>query len=164
MKWLAMVLLISSQASAWQVVNDSVMGGRSTSSIVAVDDYLRFAGFLSLENNGGFASVRSAVTVNANTTPEGIRLQVRGDGRQYQLRVSTRQAVGRASYAADFNTQAGEWIQVDIPVEDFYLTYRGFTYSNYPEVDLSLARSMSLYITDKLTGPFQLDLKSISAY
>src|SRR6056297_3090968 len=48
----------------WEIVNDVVMGGRSSSQAELVnpdsgEGAMRFSGHLSLENNGGFASVRS---------------------------------------------------------------------------------------------------------
>ncbi|MGI9473561.1 MAG: CIA30 family protein, partial [Rubripirellula sp.] len=50
----------SNAASQWQIVNDGVMGGRSSSRVDrAGEGLLRFSGNLSLANNGGFASMRS---------------------------------------------------------------------------------------------------------
>ena len=46
-------------ADQWVVINDGVMGGRSESQVVYSDEALLFTGNLSLENNGGFASVRA---------------------------------------------------------------------------------------------------------
>src|SRR5210317_35617 len=47
-------------AKPWQTVNDGVMGGRSDGRFrINEDKYMEFFGTLSLENNGGFASVRS---------------------------------------------------------------------------------------------------------
>jgi len=47
-------------AKAWQTVNDGVMGGRSDGRFKINDEKkMEFFGTLSLENNGGFASVRS---------------------------------------------------------------------------------------------------------
>lgn len=47
-------------ANNWQIVNDGVMGGRSSSRLtISGDGTASFLGDLSLENNGGFASVRS---------------------------------------------------------------------------------------------------------
>ena len=43
----------------WNIVNDDVMGGISRSSLSMNDENnLIFSGYLSLENNGGFASSR----------------------------------------------------------------------------------------------------------
>lgn len=43
----------------WVAVNDGVMGGRSTGGPEVAAGQLRFTGVLSLENNGGFSSVRT---------------------------------------------------------------------------------------------------------
>ena len=59
-------------AQAWQPVNDGVMGGVSDGRFKITDQgTMEFFGTLSLENNGGFASVRSAaVTLDSSpTTP-----------------------------------------------------------------------------------------------
>ena len=52
----------SSEAESlgWRVVDDGVMGGRSKGNIKVSDDgILTFSGKLSLENNGGFSSLRT---------------------------------------------------------------------------------------------------------
>ena len=49
----------ATNAPAWQVVNDDVMGGVSTSRFSVTNGVAVFRGEVSLENNGGFASVRS---------------------------------------------------------------------------------------------------------
>jgi NADH dehydrogenase [ubiquinone] 1 alpha subcomplex assembly factor 1 len=47
-------------AKDWQTVNDGVMGGDSQGKFKIIDKKtLEFFGTLSLENNGGFASVRT---------------------------------------------------------------------------------------------------------
>jgi NADH dehydrogenase [ubiquinone] 1 alpha subcomplex assembly factor 1 len=45
----------------WRIVNDGVMGGLSSSKAIVEDDKIIFSGNVSLENNGGFASLRSPV-------------------------------------------------------------------------------------------------------
>ena len=45
----------------WTIVNDGVMGGVSDGRFrITADQTMEFFGTLSLENNGGFASVRSS--------------------------------------------------------------------------------------------------------
>ncbi len=72
----------------WQIVNDTVMGGISSSRLDRVDDEIvRFSGQLRLENNGGFASMRSSSGVPNMAKANTIVIRVRGDGRRYQLRL-----------------------------------------------------------------------------
>ncbi len=66
-------------AVEWQVVNDTVMGGRSQSEYVIEDQQLRYSGYLNT-NGGGFAPLRSN---RQDWSLEGftrVRLKVRGDG------------------------------------------------------------------------------------
>ncbi len=45
--------------SQWQVLNDVVMGGRSQANFgVNNQGFAEFSGHVSLENNGGFSSVK----------------------------------------------------------------------------------------------------------
>ena len=50
----------ATNSTAWQIVNDDVMGGVSTSRFQVRTNGAVFSGVVSLENNGGFASVRSS--------------------------------------------------------------------------------------------------------
>src|SRR5689334_21649557 len=79
----------STNSSAWQIVNDDVMGGVSTSSFSLTNGVALFQGKLSLENNGGFASVRSVPVRESLTGLTAFVLRVRGDCRRYKFSVRT---------------------------------------------------------------------------
>ncbi len=67
-------------AQSWQAVNDGVMGGRFK---INDDKKMEFYGTLSLENNGGFASVRTRGANLELAKDDVIVARVRGDGREY---------------------------------------------------------------------------------
>lgn len=69
--WL-MGLAMAMDSFDWVVLNDTVMGGRSSANVESVDSATRFQGVVSRENNGGFASIRTrgAIDLNSNTTVE----------------------------------------------------------------------------------------------
>ena len=49
----------TSNINSWQIVNDVVMGGKSSSTItINKEGHGQFSGTVSTENNGGFSSVR----------------------------------------------------------------------------------------------------------
>jgi hypothetical protein len=81
----------SDAAQKWQAVNDNVMGGVSDGRFrITSDKTLEFSGRLSLENNGGFASLRTKpaeLEINAGDT---IVVRVKGDGREYVLNLYTK--------------------------------------------------------------------------
>ena len=51
-------------------------------------------------------------------------IRIKGDG-TYKLRLS--QDNRRASYSANFKSVNDEWVEVNIPIEDFIATWRGYT-------------------------------------
>ncbi len=72
----------------WVAINDGVMGGLSQGTPAVSEGSLFFTGKLSLENNGGFSSVRASGDFDFDGKT-ALTLRVRGDGRTYQLRLST---------------------------------------------------------------------------
>jgi monofunctional biosynthetic peptidoglycan transglycosylase len=141
----------------WVAVNDGVMGGRSRGSPLLVNGQLQFSGELSLENNGGFASVRSVGRTFDLSGDAAVLLRVRGDGRRYQLRLATDASYrGMAvSYAAEFATTDGQWTEVRIGLDTLLPAVRGFALPG-PSLDPSRVREIGLLIGDKRAGPFAL--------
>ena len=115
----------------WNIVNDDVMGGISKSYLSLSDENnLVFIGYLSLENNGGFASSRLRFTKETLTGVKSFKIKFRGDGNIYKLRLN--QNNRRASYSFDFKSFKDKWVEMDINIEDFKPFWRGYSYNNYP--------------------------------
>ena len=142
----------------WQIVNDGVMGGRSQSQYrVVADGYLEFKGILSLENNGGFASVRllgEAMKLKAGDT---VVARVRGDGRTYTFNLYDRKDFRGYSFRKTFKTEKDEWIEVEFPVDDFVATWRGRTFRNQ-QLDATRVTGLGFLLGDKKPGDFKLDV------
>ena len=78
--------------TGWSVVNDTVMGGVSTGQLAWQDGASVFTGELSLDDNGGFASVRSPLNPTAAagwTDRAGMGVAAQGDGRVWTVEVRT---------------------------------------------------------------------------
>jgi len=148
----------------WYVVNDNVMGGRSDGGFRIEQGELRFAGRTNT-NGGGFSSIRARHAQRDLSKYDGIRLQVRGDGRRYTWRLaSNARWRGRAvSYWADFDTEDKAWSTVDIPFSSFVPRFQGMRLDG-PELDPEQITGMGVMIYDKLDGPFELRLASVHAY
>jgi len=148
----------------WVAVNDGVMGGLSKGGAVVKDGDLHFSGSVSLENNGGFSSVRTRDRgFNLEGTKEMI-LKVKGDGRSYQLRLSTdaRHRGSRISYGGEFPTKAGEWIEVKVPFEKLEPSHHGNKLAG-PPLDLSKVEEIGLLIGDGREGEFALTVAWMKA-
>ena len=147
----------SPQEPRWVALNDGVMGGRSSGGAVVEGGQLQFRGELSLENNGGFASVRSVGRDFDLSGATAVVLRVRGDGRRYQLRLATdaRYRDVAVSFGAEFGTRAGEWTEVRVPLKLLKTTVRGSVLQG-PQIDPSQVREIGLLIADKREGAFAL--------
>jgi len=146
----------------WNIVNDDVMGGISTSYLSVSDEKnLIFNGNLSLENNGGFASSRLGLKKNILKGVKSFTIRIKGDGNSYKFRLS--QDNRRASYSANFESVNNEWVEINIPIEDFIATWRGYTYTDYPSIQTDRIISLGLQISDKQEGKFKLEIDYIKA-
>ena len=147
----------------WRIVNDSVMGGISESAMQPVEGAMRFAGILSLENNGGFASVRSREIDPLPRTVTEIVIKVKGDGRTYDF--DLRDGVRRRafSYRQRFETTAGEVTEVRLPIGAFTATSFGRVIPGAAPIRPENIRSVGITLADKKPGPFRIDLISINA-
>lgn len=150
----------------WRVVDDGVMGGLSQGKReIGKDGILRFFGTLSLENNGGFSSLRTGDVKLDLSGAEGVILRVNGDGRTYQLRFSTdAEYRGREmSFQAGFPTTKGEWTEVKVPFTRFLGTWRGMELPD-KVFDPARIRRIGLQVADKKAGPFELRVDWIRTY
>ncbi|MEJ6603202.1 MAG: CIA30 family protein [Opitutaceae bacterium] len=148
----------------WQIVNDSVMGGRSRSGLERVsDDVMRFRGQLSLENNGGFASVRASGRMPDLSAARAVSIRVKGDGRTYQLRLRTSDGWRTPDYSAAFTTTPGEWQTFVLPLKDFVAGWRGQTFRDAPPIDPTAINSVGILLGDKKPGGFSIDIDWIKA-
>jgi monofunctional biosynthetic peptidoglycan transglycosylase len=147
-----------SAAKAWVNVNDGVMGGVSDGRFKITDHKtMEFFGTLSLENNGGFASVRSRPMKFNLKAGESVGARVRGDGREYKLNLYVSRDAGRYSYRQTFKTKKGEWIEVSLPVDKFVATWRGRMFPDQ-KLDPSKVNSVGFLLADKKAGPFKLEV------
>jgi hypothetical protein len=148
----------TTNAAAWQVVNDDVMGGVSTSNFCLTNGGALFRGKVSLENNGGFASVRSLPTRHDLAGGDTFVVRVRGDGRRYKFTARTDPSFDSAIYQCGFATTKGEWEEHRLPFEQFVATFRGRVLSSEPPLDAARITSVGFLISDKQDGPFQLEV------
>lgn len=143
----------------WRAVNDGVMGGVSVGRMVAADRGLRFEGELSLENNGGFASVRRTVELDLSRAG-AVRLRLRGDGRRYQFRLRLDDRWDGVAWRAEFDTN-GEWQTIDLPFDGFEPVFRGRRVPNAGPVVAANIRQIGFMLADRTAGAFALDIAAI---
>ena len=154
----------ATNSPAWEVVNDDVMGGVSTSQFqVLTNACAVFSGTVRLENNGGFASVRSGPVRENLTGLTAFVLRVRGDGRGYKFSVRTGASFNSQLYQTSFTTKQGEWEEHRLAFSDFVPTFRGRILTDVPLLNPAKVNSVGFLISDKQAGPFRLEIAWIKA-
>jgi len=139
----------------WYTVDDDVMGGVSSSEARIIDENLSFSGMMSLENNGGFSSVRSEWIPIDLSDYDGILLRVLGDGKTYRLRIRSAETGPNISYNASFETTPDSWEIFYFPFADMEPTYFG-TVVDVDKLNTSRISSFGFMLSDKQPGEFEL--------
>ncbi len=148
-----------SKQTDWYILDDVVMGGKSngTFSINEAGNGI-FKGEISLENNGGFSSVRHDCNVKNHEGFTRFRIRIKGDGNPYQFRVKSNKN-NRHSYAATFQT-SGDWETIDIAFTNMPAVFRGrnLDMPNFPGKNM---KEIGFLIGTKNPQKFQLEIESI---
>ena len=173
--WMCLVLTMNADAASekllsdfqattnsptWQVVNDDVMGGVSTSQFQRLTNGgAVFSGVVSLENNGGFASVRTKPTELAIEAGDTIVVRAKGDGREYVLNIYTKSRRMAFSYRAPLPTTQDAWMEVRVPLEDFVPTAFGRRVQGMGSVEPDQINGLGFMLSDKKPGKFKLEVE-----
>ncbi|MEM7246386.1 MAG: CIA30 family protein [Acidobacteriota bacterium] len=154
-----------SDLRGWRSIDDRVMGGVSRSTLELSDDgFVRFSGILSLEQNGGFASVRSSPARWGLAGEAGLVLRVRGDGRIYKLSIRIDGRFDGVNYQVSFATEPGRWLDVHLPFSAFQPTYHGRLLRDVPPLNPADIRQVGFLVSDKQEGFFQLDIDHVHSW
>jgi NADH dehydrogenase [ubiquinone] 1 alpha subcomplex assembly factor 1 len=150
-------------AALWRPVDDVVMGGVSRSAFdQAGAGVARFHGNVSLENSGGFASVRTPPRDWDTAGAAAFVLRVRGDGKTYKFTIRTGDGFDGIQYQQRFTSAVAAWSDVRLPVREFVATFRGRKVPFAPSLDPAKVRALGLMISDRQAGPFELQVDRIA--
>ncbi len=152
----------SAEAEAWTSIDDRVMGGISTSRLRHDPaGHAVFEGNVSLERNGGFASVRSAPAARGRAGAQTCTLEVRGDARRFKLNFLTEDAFDGLNYQTTFQPDPDRWQSLRIPLAEFRPTFRGREVLGASPLDHARLRQVGLMIAERQAGPFALAIRRI---
>ncbi len=144
---------------SWQIVNDVVMGGKSSSTItINKDGHGQFSGTVSTENNGGFSSVRHAFKSVSVKKISKICVLIKGDGKDYQLRIKD-SFKNYFSYINTFST-SGKWQLIEIPLINMYPSFRGRKLTK-PNFYHNVIEEIAFLISNNKNERFQLIIDKI---
>ncbi|MFW5757571.1 MAG: CIA30 family protein [Bacteroidota bacterium] len=149
----------------WLIVNDGVMGGLSESRFALSNrNTAVFSGYVTLENNGGFASTRTKAMQFQMDGYKGILIRVKGDGKKYQFRLRTNNQFDGVAYRYHFETKKDQWQTISVAFNEFEPVFRGRTLQNVQPVSPQNIQQLGIMISDKQTGNFKLEIQWIKKY
>ncbi len=150
-------------ANAWRAIDDRVMGGISRSTLRHdTAGHAVFEGTLSLERNGGFASVRSSPGELGLPGARTCLIELRGDNKQFKLSLLTDDGFDSLNYQAGFAPAGTDWQTLHLPLPDFSAGFRGREVINATALDPARIRQVGLTIAARQAGPFELHIRRIS--
>lgn len=146
----------------WIVVNDGVMGGRSSGFVAVAGGTLRFTGTL-VTRGGGFTSIRARRDADLSGE-SGLELRVRGNGRPFEIELDDGlRRFGRTVSRRMPVATTPEWAVVRTPFSALRSSIFGQPV-NAPPIDLARIRSVGLYMLDGRDGPFGVEVDYIRSY
>ncbi|WP_340199218.1 CIA30 family protein [Ascidiimonas sp. W6] len=144
----------------WNVVDDVVMGGRSNGNFfINENGHGVFKGNVSLENNGGFSSVRYRPESIETQSYKSILIRLKGDGNRYQFRIKSN-TQDYYSYISYFETNT-DWQIIEINLKDMYPTFRGRKL-DMPKYSDNQISEIAFLIGNKKAQDFELVIDKIT--
>ena len=144
----------------WYVINDTVMGGVSAGKMGkdAAGNGL-FEGHVSLDNNGGFTSVRYDAGKIKLQGYSKFLIVLKGDGKAYQFRVKTN-TKDYYAYVYSFET-TGNWQTIEIPFSNMVPSFRGqlLNMANFPG---DYMEEIGILIGNKIAEDFKMTVDNIT--
>lgn len=109
----------------WRVVNDGVMGGLSEGSAELTENSILFKGKVSLDNNGGFSSLRSNFSKKDLSEYTQVKLRYRSEGISLAMTLSVSRRWYIPNYKTSLASTKGEWKTITLNLKDFRKHYIG---------------------------------------
>lgn len=146
----------------WVVINDGVMGGLSTGKVSYTNNSMVFKGKISLDNNGGFASIRTNWGKWDLSKFSKVKMRVKTNGRKYAFFLEIDRRFYLPTYKHDVTTKKGEWEVLEFSLKDFYKSVMGKpTGDKVTNEKLSQIIRMGFILFDKKAGDFSLEVDYI---
>jgi len=143
----------------WTIVDDQVMGGKSSGIFnLKEKGNGHFKGYVSMDNNGGFSSVKYRFNKIYAKKDSIILLKIKGDGKTYQFRIKNKSS-DRHSYIYHFETTKN-WQIIKLNLSDMHPSCRGKKL-NIPNFDNDSFEEISFFIGNKRNEKFELEINTI---
>ncbi len=119
----------------WFVVLDGVMGGLSTGELQVTENSFILSGEVSLENNGGFASLRTPYATFNLSDYHTVTIRYRSTGQDFAFTLNKYRRFWYPNYKTNLPITNGEWAKVTYTLRDFGKYRLGRKMQGTPDTD-----------------------------
>lgn len=147
----------------WVMISDNIMGGITKSTLEYQENTLNLSGNISLDNFGGFSSVKTRFNNVDLSAYKGIRIRHKSSNQTFAFTLEDTKNWTLPNYKGDFfNKKQDEWEISTIYFKDF----KQYQIGEPTGEKLNLERlknivRMGVITTDKREGPFSLEIDYI---
>lgn len=146
----------------WFVVVDGVMGGRSTGELASKGDSVVFRGEVSLENQGGFSSIRTPDARYDLSLYRSLVIRYRTIGQSFALTLKNDREYFKPKYQFVLASTEGAWSVKEVEFNEFEKVRLGETVGGSPTLDdLRDVIRLGIISRDKVAGKFELEVDYI---
>lgn len=158
---LSLIINFSKDQSAtdWYVVLDRVMGGASDGELHFTDKGAVFSGFVSLANNGGFASIRSAFGDYDLSCFSAVEIRYRLVGQGFWVTLNNYKRYYMPRYKHAIAVTGAEWKTSVLKFSEFDKVRLGEILAGRPSNrELSEVIRLGFISNQKTAGEFKLEV------
>ncbi len=146
----------------WQVVNDGVMGGLSQGNAVLTENTVLFKGKVSLDNNGGFSSLRSSYSKKELSNYKEVEIKYRSTGISMAMSFSVSRRWYIPNYKTSLQGTKGKWKTVSFKLSELRKHYIGKAMDETLDEEAQKKIIRYGFITDeKKYGDFEFEIDYI---
>jgi hypothetical protein len=167
------VLWNADSSLQWGPLDDVVMGGVSKTNLVPGDFRGVFTGYVSEENNGGFAGIRTKLTAPMDCSDcSKFKLRVKGDGQRFKFIARDTNEWNGVAWSTSFDTDTDMWTDVTIKISELKPTKFARIVEDSPPFNKANLRGLQLTLSKFeyegslnpkfVPGSFRLEVESIT--
>ena len=153
----------TNRTTNWVILSDNVMGGLSEAQLKYETTSIIVKGFVSLENRGGFVSIKSTFGKVNLSQYKTVKIKFRSTNQKYSFTLENSRRWYEASYKHDFKAkEINKWETVSLNLTDFIEEVIGEPTGNKTSNKIleGIVR-IGISTNEKREGPFELEIESI---
>ena len=146
----------------WRVINDGVMGGLSEGRARLTESSVLLRGIISLENNGGFSSLKGPFGRYDLSQYQTVEIRMRHTGIGFAMTLEQHQRFYMPYYKHALETRTDRWETLRLPLSGFKRYQMGRTDGQSIDAD-ALANTLRIgFISfEKRAGDFEIEIDYI---